>query len=72
MKLVSQDGDQGYPGCLETTVVYTLTDSNEVIIQYNAALSGGDQSTIVNLTNHTYFNLDGKVSYCNTYFHIIE
>ncbi len=67
MKLVSPSGDQGYPGCLETTVVYTLTDSNEVIIQYSATLSPGndDQSTIVNLTNHTYFNLDGKVSeYC--------
>lgn len=63
MKLVSPSGDQGYPGCLETTVVYTLTDSNEVIIQYSATLSSdnGDQPTIVNMTNHTYFNLDGKV-----------
>ncbi len=64
MTLVSPSGDQGYPGTVETTVVYTLTDSNEVLIEYTAKLSpdDSDQATIINLTNHTYFNLDGKVS----------
>ena len=65
MTLLSPSDDQGYPGTVETTVVYTLTDSNEVVIEYTAKLSpDGDQATIINLTNHTYFNLDGKVSTC--------
>ena len=67
MKLVSSCGDQGFPGTLETTVVYTLTEENQVVIEYGAHLTTHgawtteDQATIVNLTNHTYFNLDGKV-----------
>ena len=54
--LVSEDGDQGFPGELTVSVTFTLTDDNEVVIDYQAK---SDKDTIVNLTNHAYFNLLG-------------
>lgn len=53
--LVSPDGDQGFPGTLTAHVRYTL-HANRIVIQYSATT---DKPTVVNLTNHTYFNLSG-------------
>lgn len=57
--LVSEDGDQGYPGNVTIAMTYTLTDENELQITYDAT---PDADTIINLTNHSYFNLDGHCS----------
>lgn len=56
---LSKDGEEGFPGNLKATVKYTLTDDDELLIQYDAET---DKATPVNLTNHSYFNLTGDVS----------
>lgn len=55
----SPDGSQGYPGNLSCTVQYTWTDANELKVEYSATT---DKTTVVNLTNHSYFNLGGHAS----------
>ena len=57
LSLKSPDGDMGYPGTLDMTVEYVLTDENELEVAYRAIT---DAPTVVNLTQHTYFNLLGE------------
>lgn len=59
LTLNSPDGDQGYPGNLAVSVIFELTDENELVITYKGI---SDQDTVFNLTNHSYFNLNGHDS----------
>jgi aldose 1-epimerase len=68
LSYLSPDGEEGYPGNLSVTVTYTLTDDNAIQISYSAET---DQATVVNLTNHSYFNLSGNGS-GTIYNHIVQ
>jgi aldose 1-epimerase len=57
LQYISPDGEEGYPGTLKTQVTYTLNKENELHIDYVAET---DKTTIINLTNHSYFNLTAK------------
>lgn len=61
----SADGEENYPGTLEVKVVYEVTGEGELIIDYTAST---DAPTIINLTNHAYFNLEGHVSMSSLHF----
>jgi aldose 1-epimerase len=66
MTLTSSDGDEGYPGELTVEITYSLSNEGELRIDYSAET---DRKTILNLTNHSYFNLAGGGS---TYDHVIQ
>jgi len=57
--LREEDGDSGYPGALDISVAYTLSEDNKLSITYSAK---SDSDTVVNFTNHTFFNLEGETS----------
>ena len=57
LSYTSADGEEGYPGELQVTVTYHVTALNELVIMYNATTS---RPTVLNLTNHSYFNLSGE------------
>ncbi len=59
LRIVSPDGDNGFPGQVTATVTYTLTADNAIDIAYEATT---DRKTIINLTNHSYFNLSGDAN----------
>jgi len=58
LSMLSPDGDEGFPGTIDVEVTYTLNDANQLMIDYKAKPI--DKATIINLTNHSYFNLDGS------------
>ncbi|MGI6238324.1 MAG: aldose epimerase family protein [Christensenellales bacterium] len=69
LKIVSVDGDEGYPGTLTALVTYRFTDDNDLSIRYEAV---SDKDTLCNLTNHSYFNLAGEKSGKTILDHTIE
>lgn len=68
LRYTSPDGEEGYPGTLSVDVTYKLTDENELCIDYKATT---DKSTVINLTNHAYFNLSGDGD-ASVHDHVLE
>lgn len=68
LTMTSPDGDEGYPGKLDVAVTYELSEDDNLIIRYEAET---DKETVVNLTNHSYFNLNGAGD-GTVYDHILE
>ena len=61
LSLASPDGEEQFPGNVEAKVIYTLTDENAIAIDYEATT---DAPTVINMTNHSYFNLSGNPASC--------
>lgn len=59
LALASPDGDNGFPGCVHASVTYTLQEDNTLQMDYRAT---ADRTTVVNMTNHSYFNLNGDAA----------
>ena len=69
LKYTSPDGEEGYPGNLKVMITCVFTDENELILRYEAV---SDQDTLCNLTNHTYFNLNGEAGGKTIEDHVFE
>ena len=69
LRYTSPDGEEGYPGTLRVMVTYTFTDENELMLRYEAV---SDKDTLCNLTNHSYFNLNGEAGGRTIEDHIFE
>ena len=69
LSYLSKDGEEGFPGNLTCKVTFTLTDDNAIDIRYSAET---DRTTVVNMTNHSYFNLDGDASRDNSGYSTIR
>lgn len=67
MTLISEDGDEGYPGTVTTTATFQLNDDGELRIEMQAKST---KATPINLTNHSYFNLAGQV--CSRLFSLLH
>ena len=59
MQLVSPDGDEGFPGTVQIRLIYRVTSNNELQIEYDAVTN---KPTVINITNHSYFNLTGSAA----------
>ena len=68
LRYVSRDGDQGYPGTLTTTATYALGDDNALSIEYRATT---DRATVVNISNHGYWNLAGEGAAAGAMDHLL-
>jgi aldose 1-epimerase len=68
LRYVSPDGDQGYPGTMTVDATYSLDEANNLTIEYSATT---DKTTIVNLTNHAYWNLSGEGSANGAMGHVV-